>query len=112
MLGAIARAAGLSPDASPAVVIRGIVDSLAAGTAVVLDRLGGVTNLQMIGGASRWRLLRQRITELTGVPVAAGPVGGHRARQRPRAGHRPRDLRRSGPRPPPSDEVPGMSSAA
>ena len=74
MVVAITRSAGLPVDAHPDALVRCIVDSLALGTATVLDQLGGVTDLQIFGGASQWDPLRERIGELAGVPVRRGPI--------------------------------------
>jgi rhamnulokinase len=64
---------GLPADASPPVVIRGIVESQVAGTAAVLDHLGGVTDVHVFGGAQS-ALYRRLLSERTGLPVCAGPV--------------------------------------
>jgi rhamnulokinase len=74
MAGTISRSAGLPSDAAPDAIVRCIIDSLALGTAVVLDQLGEVSALQIFGGASQWELLRARIGEVSGVPVHTGPV--------------------------------------
>ncbi|MGH9273897.1 MAG: FGGY-family carbohydrate kinase, partial [Acidimicrobiales bacterium] len=74
MVSTITRHAGLPQDEAPGAVVRCIIDSLALGTAVVLDQLGGVRALQIFGGASHWDLLRSRIGELSGVAVRRGPV--------------------------------------
>jgi rhamnulokinase len=73
MLAAITADLGLPRGAPPPVVVRGIVESQAAGTAAVLDQLGGVTDVHVFGGAQS-ALFRRLLTERTGLPVCAGPV--------------------------------------
>ena len=74
MLAEVTSAAGLARDASPAVVVRVVVESAAAGTADVLRRLGGVTDVHVFGGGSQSELYRRALAERSGVPVHAGPV--------------------------------------
>jgi rhamnulokinase len=74
MLGEVTSAAGLPDDAAPPVVVRCIVESMAAGTAVVLDQLGGVDAVHVFGGGGRSALYRRRLGERTGLPVVPGPV--------------------------------------
>lgn len=74
MLGEVTAALGLPIDAPPPVVVRGIVESQAAGTARVLDELGGVTEVHVIGGVARARLYARLLAERAGVPVHPGPV--------------------------------------
>jgi rhamnulokinase len=74
MLAEVTAAAGLPRDADPAVVVRCIVESLVAGTAGVLDQLGGVSEVHVFGGGGQSGLFRRRLAEQTGVPVLAGPV--------------------------------------
>lgn len=69
---------GAAPTASPAEVVRVIVDSLAAAHARrVADaaRLSGreVDLIHLIGGGSRNALLAQRTADTSGLPVVAGP---------------------------------------
>jgi len=60
-------------------VARCLLESLAAETAVVLDRLGGVLDaspdrLCLVGGGARNPLLCRFVAGATGLPVRAGPV--------------------------------------
>jgi rhamnulokinase len=73
MLAAVTADLGLPADAPPPVVIRGIVESQAAGAAAVLHELGGVTDVYVFGGAQS-ALYRRLLAERTGLPVCAGPV--------------------------------------
>ena len=92
MLTEVTDALGLPGDAPPPVVVRGIVESQAAGTAAALDRVG------TDGPVARVRRRRPVVA----VPVPAGraqrppgrrrPGGGDRAGQRPGAGGGARGL--------------------
>jgi len=73
MLAAVTTDLGLPADASPPVVVRGIVESQAAGTAAVIGQLGAVTDVHVFGGAQS-ALYRRLLAERTGLPVSAGPV--------------------------------------
>jgi rhamnulokinase len=70
----VTAAAGLPADARRAVVVRCIVESAAAGTARVLEELGGVTDTYVFGGGSRSGLYRRCLAAATGRPVHTGPV--------------------------------------
>jgi rhamnulokinase len=77
MVDEVRAAAGLGPDASVAVIIRCILESIAAATARVLDELGGFTGhtvdeLFVVGGGVRMGLLN----ELLGVAAGARVVPG------------------------------------
>jgi rhamnulokinase len=74
MLGEVTAALGLPVDAPPPVVVRGIVESQAAATARVLDELGGVTDVHVIGGVAQAGLYVRLLAERAGVRVHAGPV--------------------------------------
>ncbi|MBV9952339.1 MAG: hypothetical protein JO291_10335 [Acidimicrobiia bacterium] len=74
MLAALSEASGLPVDAEPPVLVRCVIDSLAAGTARVIDQLGGVQRIQLFGGLARWRPLRDRLAEVSGLPVGVGPT--------------------------------------
>ena len=77
MLGEVTAALGLPRDTEPAVVTRGIVESLVAVTAATLDQLvrrGPLTRVHVFGGGGQSSLYRQRLQEVTGLPVVAGPV--------------------------------------
>lgn len=74
MLAELTGAAGLSRDAAPAVVVRCIIESLATTTAAVLDHLGGVNDVRMIGGGAQVNALQLRLAEVTGLPVSVGAV--------------------------------------
>jgi rhamnulokinase len=74
MLAEVTDAAGLPIDAEPAVVVRTIVDSMAASTAAVIELLGGITDIHTFGGTSRFDMYGKRLSELTGLPVLRGPV--------------------------------------
>jgi rhamnulokinase len=73
MLREVTGAAGLPYDAPPPVVVRGIVESLAAGTADVLRHLGRVDAVHVFGGGGS-PLYRSLLGARAGVPVHAGPV--------------------------------------
>jgi rhamnulokinase len=74
MVREVTDAAGLRPDTPPAMVVRCLVESMAAGTAQVFERLGGVTEAHVFGGGSRSALYRGCLAGLAGIPVAVGPV--------------------------------------
>jgi rhamnulokinase len=83
MLHEVTQAAGLPYDAPPPVVVRCIVESLAAGTAAVLADLaaagagaaaGGVVDAVHVFGGGGSALYRERLAARAGVPVLAGPV--------------------------------------
>jgi rhamnulokinase len=69
----VRAAAGLPSGAGRDVVVRCILDSLAAATAGVLGELG-VAEVCVIGGGAQNALLNQRIAEASGLPVHTGPV--------------------------------------
>jgi rhamnulokinase len=73
MLSEVTGAAGLATDTAPPVVVRCLVESMAAGTAIVLDQLGDVTEVHVFGGAQS-ELFRTRLSDRTGLPVVPGPV--------------------------------------
>ncbi|HZA85821.1 MAG TPA: FGGY-family carbohydrate kinase [Acidimicrobiales bacterium] len=73
MLAAVTTDLGLPGNAPPPVVVRGVVESQAAGTAAVLRQLGDVTDVHVFGGAQS-ALYRRLLAERTGLPVCAGPV--------------------------------------
>jgi rhamnulokinase len=78
-IGAYCRRTGqLEPDGAPALT-RAILESLAFKYRVVLDALEGltatpITEVQIVGGGSRNRLLNQFTADATGRTVIAGPV--------------------------------------
>jgi rhamnulokinase len=74
MLAEVTAALGLAIDAAPPLVVAAIVASQAAGTADVLARLGGVTDVAVFGGGGRSALYRRWLAERTGLRVAQGPV--------------------------------------
>ena len=74
MLSEVTGALGLARDTSPRVVVVGIVDSMAAGTAQVIDQLGGVTDVVVFGGGVRSALYIDALVRHTGLPVTTGPV--------------------------------------
>jgi rhamnulokinase len=70
-------ASGLGPDAPRDVLVRCIVESIAATTATVLDELAAVTGdaiteVHAVGGGVRMDLLNRRLAHHTGVPVTVG----------------------------------------
>jgi len=67
-------AAGLPASTERAVVARAIVASLAATTADVVGRLGGIREIAMFGGGAGVELLRTEIAARTGLPVSVGPT--------------------------------------
>jgi rhamnulokinase len=74
MPAALAGASGLQADADPAMFVRCVIDSLASGTARVVDELGGAARIQLFGGLARWNPLRDRLAEVSGLPVGVGPT--------------------------------------
>lgn len=75
----VTAAAGLPAGSRRAVVVRCIVESLAAGVAGVLDELAAVTgavvdSLHLVGGGSRSGLITSTLTRRAGCPVHHGPV--------------------------------------
>ncbi|WP_030441012.1 rhamnulokinase [Actinoplanes subtropicus] len=79
MRGRMVEAAGLPKDASPAVVTRCILDSLALAHARAVEqaqRLAGrsVEAVHIVGGGARNELLCQLTADACGLPVLAGPV--------------------------------------
>ena len=74
MLAEVTGALGLPVDAPPPVVVRGIVESQAAGTAAVLDRLGARGPVAVFGGGVRSSLYLCRLADRSGREVIAGPV--------------------------------------
>ncbi|HEX5200147.1 MAG TPA: rhamnulokinase family protein [Actinoplanes sp.] len=79
MVGRVASAAGLPRDASPAVMARCIVDSLALAHRRAVEQaqaLAGraVDAVHIVGGGARNALLCQLTADACGLPVLAGPV--------------------------------------
>lgn len=74
MLREVTTAAGLDQAASPPTVVRCILDSMAAGTAAVIDSLGGITEVNVFGGGAQAALYRRLVAERTGLDVVSGPV--------------------------------------
>jgi rhamnulokinase len=79
MVGRLTKAAGLPADASPPVVTRCILDSLALAQhralALAQDLAGrAVDAVHVVGGGARNELLCQLTADATGLPVLAGPV--------------------------------------
>ena len=79
MTGRLRRAAGLPADASPAVLTRAILDSLALAHRRAVrqaQELAGrhVDAVHIVGGGARNELLCQLTADACGLPVLAGPV--------------------------------------
>ena len=79
MTGRLCRAAGLPADASPAVLTRAILDSLALAHRRAVrqaQELAGrhVDAVHIVGGGARNELLCQLTADACGLPVLAGPV--------------------------------------
>ncbi|WP_433300301.1 rhamnulokinase [Actinoplanes sp. CA-030573] len=79
MSGRMVRAAGLPTDATPAVITRCIVDSLALAHRRAVEKaqeLAGrsVDAVHIVGGGARNALLCQLTADACGLPVLAGPV--------------------------------------
>ncbi|MEV4345248.1 rhamnulokinase family protein [Actinoplanes sp. NPDC049596] len=79
MAGRLVKAAGLPADASPAVLTRCIVDSLALAHKRAVEQaqeLSGrhVDAVHIVGGGARNELLCQLTADACGLPVLAGPV--------------------------------------
>jgi rhamnulokinase len=75
MLVAYTDLAGLSRDSAPEIVVRSIVESIAARVAEVIAQLGDVAafdDVVLFGGAARIELLVRRLGELTGRTVRTG----------------------------------------
>ena len=75
MLATYTSLAGLPIDAAPGLVTRSIVESVAAGTAEVIDQLADASTFDdvvLFGGAARMDLLRRRLAERCGRPVRLG----------------------------------------
>ncbi len=75
----IRSAAGLGDDTPRPVIVRSVLQSIAAGTAGVVDDLTAVTGeaprrLALVGGGARVGLLRDLLAERTGLEVIAGSV--------------------------------------
>ncbi|MGH2663456.1 MAG: rhamnulokinase [Actinomycetota bacterium] len=77
MEGEVRAAAGLGAAASRAEVVRCILESIAAGSARVIEELGRITGTRVdeifvVGGASRIGLMNELFAQHTGLPVTAG----------------------------------------
>lgn len=68
------RAAGLGAGGGPEVVTRCILRSLAASAAQVIDELGDVPEIVVIGGGAQNALLNRLLEDATGLPVRVGPT--------------------------------------
>jgi rhamnulokinase len=66
-------AAGLTPAASRATVVRTAVESMAAATVAVVESLA-VDGIRVFGGGSRSQLYRDALRRRTDLAVSAGPV--------------------------------------
>jgi rhamnulokinase len=76
MLGEVTAALGLGVDARPPLVVRGIVEAQAAGTAAAVDELAArrpVDGVHVFGGGHS-ALFRERLAARAGRPVHVGPV--------------------------------------
>jgi rhamnulokinase len=79
MAGRLRKAAGLPDDASPAVITRCVLDSLALAQRRAVrqaQELAGrsVANVHLVGGGALNELLCQLTADACGLPVLAGPV--------------------------------------
>lgn len=70
----IRSAAGLPDDAPRGAVVRAAVESMAQSTAAVLERLGGIRAVSLVGGGAGLRLLTRALERRTGLPVYPGPA--------------------------------------
>jgi rhamnulokinase len=70
----VRRLADLHDNAPRTVVVRAIVEAMAATAARVVERLGGVTDVVLVGGAARDGFLADRIARHAGRRVRRGPV--------------------------------------
>ncbi len=73
----VRAASGIAATASRGVVVAGIVESIAAGVAGVVDEIGAIVGapprrLALVGGGARNTLLRQALARRTGLPVLTG----------------------------------------
>lgn len=74
MVAEVCAAAGLPPGCERPRIVRCILESMAATTASVLDHLGGIDDVRLIGGGAQVEPLQRRLAELTGASVTAGPT--------------------------------------
>jgi rhamnulokinase len=70
----LAAAVGLSPHAPRGVLARVALESMAAGVATVVNRLGAVTGVRVFGGGANVSAWLSMVAERTGLPVSAGPI--------------------------------------
>ena len=70
----VRRLAGLRGSDGREVVVRSIIESMASTTAAVIERLGGIEQIVLLGGGTRDDLLAERIGERAGLPVRRGPA--------------------------------------
>ncbi|MEX2394023.1 MAG: FGGY-family carbohydrate kinase [Actinomycetota bacterium] len=74
MVAEIRLAAGLDERDGDDMVVRCIIESMAAATAVVIERLGDVNDVVLLGGGAKDDFLSERIADHARVPVRRGPV--------------------------------------
>jgi rhamnulokinase len=74
MVAAITDAAGLSREASRAVVVACTLESIAKTVAEVFDQLGGITDARLFGGGAQLPSFVRRLGSAARIPVATGPV--------------------------------------
>ena len=74
MLAEVTDALGIARSSPAPFVTRCIIESMVHTTVAVLDRLGPVRSVNLFGGAARVDLLRDRLADVSGLPVAVGPA--------------------------------------
>ncbi len=70
----IRDAAAIATDDPRSVVVRAAVESMAAGAAKVIDFLGGIKEIALMGGGARFGLLADAVGRATGLRVRTGPT--------------------------------------
>lgn len=74
MAATLRRLAGLPDDVERGVIVRLILDSIAAGVTRIVDDLGAVDDITLFGGASRSALLCDTLASCSGRAVRTGPA--------------------------------------
>jgi sugar (pentulose or hexulose) kinase len=74
MVKEIREAAGLDMSDGDDILVRCIIESMAAATAGVISKLGDVRDVVLLGGGAKDDFLSERIAEHARLPVRRGPV--------------------------------------
>lgn len=77
MLGEVTEAAGLEPDASRAIIVRSVLESIVDGVVGVVDEIEAAVGakpgrLALVGGGSRIPLLAELLASRSGMDVVVG----------------------------------------